>query len=104
MILTKNKKKIFEHRAVTSADVHVTFFSVLPSPKTEILTKNENKFLNTCLCDHFQRSAPTKNKNIDEKQKKNFLKIWQLYSEPSIFTSSRDMAEKLKKYFSNLAT
>ncbi|KAL0128539.1 hypothetical protein PUN28_003701 [Cardiocondyla obscurior] len=51
IILTKNEKEIFEnlaknHRAVTSADAHVTIFSVLPSPDEEILTKNKKIFEN----------------------------------------------------------
>ncbi|KAL0128549.1 hypothetical protein PUN28_003704 [Cardiocondyla obscurior] len=45
--IDKNKKKFFNlpknHRAVTSADAHVTIFSALPPPGSKILTKNKKK-------------------------------------------------------------
>ncbi|KAL0098492.1 hypothetical protein PUN28_020448 [Cardiocondyla obscurior] len=74
-------------RAVTSTDAHVTIFSVLPLPEAEILTKNEKiNFFNLatyhcamtkCPRDHFQRFTFTRNRDIDKKRKKKFLKIWQ---------------------------
>ncbi|KAL0116326.1 hypothetical protein PUN28_009722 [Cardiocondyla obscurior] len=99
-ILTKNKK-IFEnlatnHRAVTSADAHVTIFSVLPSPEAKILTKTKKNFekiwqrifiltknkknfeiwqrifVRRCPRDNFQRSTSTRSKDIDKKRKKIF--------------------------------
>ncbi|KAL0117605.1 hypothetical protein PUN28_008762 [Cardiocondyla obscurior] len=87
--IDKNEKKFLKiwhkFRAVTSANAHVTIFSVLPSPEAEILTKNKKNFENlatyhcavTCPRDHFQRSTLSRNTDIDEKQKKKFLKIWQ---------------------------
>ncbi|KAL0098422.1 hypothetical protein PUN28_020378 [Cardiocondyla obscurior] len=54
--INKNKKK-FENLAknycaVTSADAHVTIFSVLPSPETEILTKNEGRIFENSTTYH----------------------------------------------------
>ncbi|KAL0098429.1 hypothetical protein PUN28_020385 [Cardiocondyla obscurior] len=58
-MLTKNKKT---HRAVTSADAHVTIFSVLPSPEAEILTKNKKKFFETLATNY--RTVTSENAHV----------------------------------------
>ncbi|KAL0116355.1 hypothetical protein PUN28_009749 [Cardiocondyla obscurior] len=63
----KTKENIFDNlatnlRAVTSANAHVTIFSVLFFPEAEILTKNEKK--------NFENLVTKK--NIDKKRKKIF--------------------------------
>ncbi|KAL0103930.1 hypothetical protein PUN28_016945 [Cardiocondyla obscurior] len=107
--ILKKRKKIFENlatnfRAVTSADAHVTIFSVLLLPEQNIDKKQKKIFLilakiivRKCPRDYFQRSTCSRCRDIDKKQKKNFLKIWQRIIR-STFTRRKDIDKNEKNF------